>query len=85
VNAIVIPKNPLSPSPYKVHVELNDEVLDWTFGTTTDGSIKLPAGSPLEGRAIPGIPFQPVSAQQAKTATTPAKTKPVAKKLKAGN
>ena len=90
-NAIVIPKNPLLPGrSYRVRVELADsdlsiETLDWVFSTTTDGSIKLPPGSPMEGRATPGAPFQPVRAQ----ATTPsaAKTvkppvKPVAKKTK---
>jgi hypothetical protein len=62
-DAILIPRKPLTPGhSYKVHVELLDEVLDWTFGTTTDGSIKLPPGSPLEGRTIPGVPLQPVKA-----------------------
>jgi Cysteine-rich secretory protein family len=88
MDAIIIPKNPLIPGhSYKVHVELNDEVLDWTFGTTTDGSIKLPAGSPLEGTAMPGVAFQPVTAQQAKTAVptkSASKPKPAPKKSKAG-
>ena len=78
-NAIVIPKNPLVPGgSYRVHVELGTsdssiETLDWVFSTTSDGSIKLPPGSPMEGRATPGAPFQPVKTQ----ATTPSEAKTV--------
>ncbi len=85
-SVIVIPKNPLTPGhSYRVQVKLEDgETLDWTFGVTTDGSIQLPPGSPLEGRSIPGTPFQADAVKQAKPATTnspksPAKPAPVKK------
>jgi uncharacterized protein YkwD len=98
-DAIIMPKLPLIPGhSYRAHVELADgEVLDWAFGTTTDGSIKLPPGSQLEGRAIPGIPFQPVipaavvgiASSKTPTLKTPAirapstKSTPITKPIKA--
>ncbi len=91
-DAIILPKFPLTPGhSYRTHVELADgEVLDWSFGTTTDGSIKLPPGSQLEGRAIPGIGMQPVTAVQAvaiASSKTPSKVPsaktPIAKTVKA--
>jgi uncharacterized protein YkwD len=88
-DAILIPKNPLTPGhTYKVHAELADgEVLDWTFGTTTDGSIKLPPGTAMEGRAIPGVPFQPVEPQPTKSVAkkpskSPAKATPIKRPAK---